>query len=108
MRIDFILISTISFCILALNVLREPKLPSITIRKLDADVKNRLRKRAANNGRSMEAEARLILRDALVKKPSGDSENLAEIIRAHMAPLGGVELELPPRHGPEREPPTFD
>ena len=56
----------------------------------------------------MEAEARLILRDALVKKPSGDSENLAEIIRAHLAPLGDVELELPPRHGPEREPPTFD
>lgn len=56
----------------------------------------------------MEAEARLILRDALVKKPSDDSQNLAEIIREHMAPLGGVELELPPRHGPDREPPTFD
>ena len=83
-------------------------MPSITIRKLDADVKNRLRIRAANNGRSMEAEARLILRDALVTKPSQDSENLAEIIRAHMAPLGGVELELPPRHEPDREPPTFD
>ena len=98
----------ISFCILVLDVLREPKLPSITIRKLDADVKNRLRKRAANNGRSMEAEARLILRDALVTKPSSKSENLAEIIRAHMAPLGGVELELPPRRISDREPPTFD
>lgn len=81
---------------------------SITIRKLDADVKNRLRIRAASNGRSMEAEARLILRDALVKKPSGDSDNLAERIRARMAPLGGVDLELPTRRISDRKPPTFD
>lgn len=81
---------------------------SITIRKLDADVKNRLRIRAASNGRSMEAEARLILRDALVEKPRGVSDNLAERIRARMAPLGGVDLELPTRRISDREPPTFD
>lgn len=39
-------------------------LASITIRNLDDDVKTRLRVRAADNGRSMEEEARLILRDA--------------------------------------------
>ena len=81
---------------------------SITVRNLDVEVKNLLRRRAAENGRSMEAEARLILRDALVKKNGTDSENVAEIIRAYMAPFGGVELELPPRHGADREPPTFD
>ena len=33
--------------------------------------------------------------------------NLAGAIRARIAPLGGVDLELPPR-GPGREPPSFD
>ena len=78
---------------------------SITIRNLDEDVKTRLRVRAAGNGRSMEAEARLILRDAVGRKPG--PRNLAEAIRARIAPLGGVNLELPPRE-PAREPPTFD
>ena len=80
----------------------------ITIRNLDNEAKRLLQERALRNGRSIEAEARLILLDALVEKPSSDSENLAEIIRAHMAPLGGVELELPSRRGLVREPPTFD
>ena len=33
--------------------------------------------------------------------------NLAEAIRARFAPLGGLELELPPR-GPMRDPPDFE
>src|SRR6516164_6687403 len=37
---------------------------SITIRQLDDDLKRRLRLRAARNGRSMEDEARTILRHA--------------------------------------------
>ena len=78
---------------------------SITIRNLDDDVKTRLRIRAARHHRSMEEEARLILRDAVGRKPR--PQNLAEAIRARIAPLGGVDLELPPR-GPAREPPTFD
>ena len=78
---------------------------SITIRNLDDDVKTRLRVRAADNGRSMEEEARLILRDAVERKTP--PRNLASAIRARIAPLGGVDLELPPR-GPGREPPSFD
>ncbi len=78
---------------------------SITIRNLDDNVKTRLRVRAAENHRSMEEEARLILRDAVGRKPS--SQNLAAAIRARVAPLGGVDLELPPRE-PGRAPPTFD
>lgn len=38
---------------------------SISIRDLDDDVKQRLRVRAAQQGRSMEAEARAILADAV-------------------------------------------
>ena len=78
---------------------------SITIRNLDDDVKTRLRVRAADNGRSMEEEARLILRDAVGR--SKLPRNLASAIRARISPLGGVDLELPPR-GPGREPPSFD
>lgn len=78
---------------------------SITIGNLDEDTKTRLRKRAAGNGRSMEEEAPLILQDAVGRKPG--SRSLAESIRARIAPLGGVDLELPPRD-PGREPPIFD
>ena len=78
---------------------------SITIRKLDDGVKTRLRLRAAENGRSMEEEARVILREAVASGAGPD--NLAAAIRARFAPLGGVELELPPRE-PAREPPRFD
>lgn len=77
----------------------------ITIRNLDDDIITRLRVRAAGNGRSMEDEARLILRDAVGRKPR--SHDLASLIRARFAPLGGVELDLPQR-GPMRDPPRFD
>ena len=68
---------------------------SITIRNLDDEVKIRLRVRAASHGRSMEEEARHILRDA-VERDVGPA-NLAAAIRERFAHLGGVELELPLR-----------
>ncbi|MYE31836.1 MAG: plasmid stabilization protein [Chloroflexi bacterium] len=79
---------------------------SITIRNLDDDVKQRLRVRAAEHGRSMEHEAREILRAALAQTPQ-TGEELYRAIRARVEPIGGIELELPPRE-PMREPPTFD
>ncbi len=78
---------------------------SITIRNLDDEVKTRLRTRAAGNGRSMEEEARLILRQAVGGEP--EPKNLSAFIQECFAPYGGVELELPPC-GPMREPPRFD
>lgn len=77
---------------------------SITIRNLDEGVKHRLRIRAAEHGRSMEEEAREILRGVV-----GEARpplNLAEAIRARMAQTGGVDLEIPARE-PMREPPAF-
>ena len=41
------------------------KMASITIRHLDDDVKTQLRVRASANGRSMEEEARIILREVV-------------------------------------------
>lgn len=80
---------------------------TMTIRNLDDDLKTLLRLRAARHGKSMEEEARGILRDALVGRVEDDSGAvLYAAIRARMEPLGGVELELPPRE-PQREPPDF-
>ena len=78
---------------------------NITIRNLDSDVKTRLRVRAAEHHRSMEEEVRIILRDA-VNGGQTAFRDLAQFTRECFAPLGGVELELPPR-GPMREPPDF-
>ena len=78
---------------------------SITIRNLDESVKRKLRLRAAQRNRSMEDEARDILR-AAVAEASAPPGNLADIIRQRIEPLGGVEVPLPPR-GPLREPPDF-
>ena len=78
---------------------------SITIRNLDDDVKTRLRVRAAEHHRSMEEEARIILRDAVTDRRA-DPRNLATFTRQCFASLGGIQLELPPR-GPMREPPDF-
>lgn len=79
---------------------------NLTIRNLDPAVKERLRIRAARHGHSMEAEARRILQAALpeTKRPE---RNLYERIRARFEPLGGVDLEVPPR-GSTREPPRVD
>lgn len=78
---------------------------SITIRNLDNDVKQRLRIRAAEHGRSMEEEAREILRHVVGE--ARPAQDLAAAIRARLAPLGGVDLDLPQR-GEMRAPPTFD
>jgi plasmid stability protein len=79
---------------------------SITIRQFDEQLKVRLRLRAAKHGRSMEEEARDILRSALSTEPSR-SGNLAEAIRRRFAPLGGVDLPDLPRDA-MREPPRLD
>jgi len=80
---------------------------SLNIRQLDPALKERLRIRAAHHGRSMEAEARAILKEVLMEKQPVTGADLATAIRRRFAPLGGVELELPPRQ-PGREPPRFE
>jgi antitoxin FitA len=77
-------------------------MPSITIRNLEADTKRKLKIRAAMNGRSMEQEAREILKSALART-SKKKANVAERIREIFGPLGGVEVEHLP-HEPIRNP----
>jgi len=68
---------------------------SITIRQLEEATKRKLRIRAARHGRSMEQEAREILKTAL-SQPE-EQPDLAEAIRRRFAKYGGVDLKIPPR-----------
>ena len=97
-------------------------LSALSIRNLDDRVKERLRVRAARHGRSMEAEVRAILADAVAtarralrsaELPAGGTlcaHTHPRLIRIHgprpralqaimdrFGELGGVELDLPPR-----------
>jgi len=68
---------------------------TLTIRDLDDEVKARLRVQAAEHGRSMEAEARVLLAEALNgRRPS---RALGSYIRDQFTHLGGVDVELPAR-----------
>jgi antitoxin FitA len=83
-------------------------LASITIRNVDERLKQRLQARAAGHGRSMEAEARDILRKALHEGGSiSAATNLYEAIRGVVEPLGGIEIDIPARE-PVREAPKFE
>ena len=71
---------------------------TLTIRNLDDSTKAQLRLQAARHGRSMEEEARAILRQAVAcASPPPATEGVGHRIQAHFARLGGVELELPDR-----------
>jgi antitoxin FitA len=78
---------------------------TIIIRGLEDATKKRLRVRASQHGRSMEEEAREILRMALSIRSEGNG-NLAELIRRRFAAIGGVERTETPREA-MREPPRF-
>jgi antitoxin FitA len=78
---------------------------SITIRNVDESVKKRLKRCAVRHGRSMEEEAREILKQGVAQ--AEHQPNLAVAIRELFEPLGGVELpEIPDE--PIGEPIRFD
>lgn len=79
---------------------------TLTIRNLDDPLKSRLRMRAAARNRSMEEEARQILRAAL-QETAAPTEDLGSRIRARFAALGDIRLAIEPRE-PPNEPPRFD
>jgi len=82
-------------------------MPTLTIRNVDGQVKEKLRVRAARNGRSMEAELRHILSEAVGGKRNREPD-LADAIRRRFLSFGGVdELETHPPV-PVGKPPAFD
>jgi len=79
---------------------------SLTIRNIEDPLKARLRIRAAHHGRSMEDEARHILRAALTEERQPVTD-LGEAIHQRFARIGGVEVEETKRET-LRPPPSFD
>ena len=69
-------------------------MPTLTIRDIEEELRNRLRLRAARHGRSMEAEVREILREALT---APDDNKLGTRIHQRFASIGGANLEQPTR-----------
>lgn len=82
---------------------------TLTVRNVEDDLKTEIRIEAAERGHSMEEETRQLLREALghrKRRAARRFTNLADAIAARFDPLGGVELDIPPRE-PMREPPDF-
>jgi plasmid stability protein len=84
----------------------ESAVASMTIRNIDEKLKARLRVQAARHGRSMEDEARDILRTALASG-AARAATLVKSIRGRVQPLGGIELQIAPRE-PMRDPLTLE
>ncbi|NOQ41352.1 MAG: toxin-antitoxin system [Desulfuromusa sp.] len=74
----------------------------VLVRNLDDDIKQRLKKRAARHGISMEAEVRLILANTLKEKQSL-SVGLGSAI-ALRCKKTGLDEPLPELHGHEISP----
>lgn len=72
----------------------------LTIRDLDDEVRDRLRIQAAKRGRSMEAEVRAILTEAV----SPVESSLAAAFARFRDVTGGVELDSPARGDEFRDP----
>jgi plasmid stability protein len=79
---------------------------SLTIRNFEESLKSRLRVQAATHGRSMEEEARVLLRTALAPQDR-EAKGLGSAIHALFRPLGGADVVAPSRE-PMREPPSFE
>ena len=73
---------------------------AITVRNLDDHVKQRLRVRAARHGRSMEAEVRAIIVEAVGVEV--EPKNILMALHERFGELGGVDLDIPPRNTPPR------
>lgn len=65
---------------------------SLSVRKLDDKTYELLRARAAQQGVSMEEEARRILKRAI-----SAPEQIGDLFLKYFGPANGVALELPPR-----------
>lgn len=76
------------------------------VRNIENEVKARLRRRATQNGRSMEEEVRDILRDA-VKQEDVVTGGLGTEISSLFA-RAGLDEDIPELRGFKIRPPSFD
>jgi antitoxin FitA len=85
------LISELHFDIIDVEMTREKSTASVTIRNIPAETHRALRVRAAQHGRSTEAEIRLILEAAA--KPDGRVK-LGSVLAQIGREAGGVDLQI--------------
>jgi plasmid stability protein len=81
---------------------------NMTVRNVEDETKQRLRLRAARHGNSLEAELRLILRDAALERDVPRRTNLYDAVRELVEPHGGFEIPIPPRQPAPRPIPFED
>ena len=75
-------------------------MPTLTVRNLDPDTTSALRALSAKNGRSMEAEVRVIIAEAVHGRRDDDAMGLGSRIRARFAGIewdAGIRSDDPPR-----------
>jgi plasmid stability protein len=84
-------------------------MPQLLVRNLDEQIKNRLRRRAKRHGRSMEAEVREILRDALKNEEETQKRRLGSEIVALFSGQGiGLDEPIQEIRGMRMEIPEFE
>jgi plasmid stability protein len=79
----------------------------LIVRKIDDDIKQRLKKRAAKHGVSMEEEVRTILQNAVLRD-DGKSFGLGSEIAALFWDIEGNDEPLPEMPDQPFKPATFD
>jgi len=83
-------------------------MPSLLIRNVDTALHARLKERAAAHRRSLEEEARELLRTAVAQQATAPQEHPVDIARRLFGQKHGVALDIPPRGtAPGRPPPDF-
>lgn len=81
---------------------------SVLIRHVDDALHARLKASAAAHRRSLEEEARELLRAAVARQDAPPRENIAALARRLFGSADGAELDIPPRGtAPGRRPPDF-
>jgi plasmid stability protein len=87
----------------------EVSLAQLLVRHVEEQLKSRLQRRAKRHGRSMEAEVREILRDALKKEEEAPARRLGSEIVALFSGSGlGLEEPIPELRGYPVKPAEFD
>ena len=81
---------------------------SVPIRHVDEALHTRLKASAAAHRRSLEEEARELLRAAVARQEVPPRDNLVTLARRLFGPAGGADLDIPPRGAaPASSPPEF-
>jgi plasmid stability protein len=81
---------------------------SVLIRNVDETLHTRLKASAATHRRSLEEEARELLRAAVARQDTPPRENLTALARRLFGLTAGADIDLPPRGtAPKSNPPDF-